>query len=183
MQIVLKPKTAKFKTTLATRGFKTHCRKKRLPNTRVAQPTRVDPTHQHMHWAQVCLIAQSFTAPKQGASFKACEPVFRIFAPQPPEIDGLLQPDASHALSLSLECLQPKLCIMPKFQDFLEHESWLVRLSAKHSDPGKHPPIYFPPVNTPEALRKTLNRAWDAESPGILGTLRIEQGRRHPIFM
>lgn len=134
-----------------------------------------------MHWAQVCLIAQSFTSTRAGATWKTCEPIFKIYAPQPPEIDGLLQPDAAHTLSLDL--LQPKLCIMPKFKDFAGSQSWLVRLSAKHHDPNRHPPIYFPPVCTPEALKRTLDTAWDAEFPGILGTLRIEQGRRHPIFM
>jgi hypothetical protein len=118
-----------------------------------------------MHWKQVCIIAQAFTASKPGATWAHREPIISIYAPPPPEPDPSSRPmsDIDHALQL--QSLQPRLSLFPRFSDFSEDGAWLVRLSGSHTILRGSPHVFFPYVTAPEALRLTLERAWDSGRP------------------
>ena len=108
------------------------------------------------------------------------EPTFNIYASDPPpDIDGLLSPELTHALHL--QTLTPKLSIIPRFADFASEGAWLVRLSGIHAGRPAYRPVYFPYVATPETLRDTLERAWnDPDSKaGALMLLRPRLTRTH----
>jgi hypothetical protein len=113
-----------------------------------------------MHWKQVCLVAQAFTATKPLATFTKCEPVFSIFAKQE---DGDREAQDHNQATRHL---QPRLQVLPKFIDFGIEGAWLVRRAGLH----KGRPIYFPVVNTMEGLRDVLESAW--EPPGVCKGIR-----------
>ena len=91
-----------------------------------------------MDWKQVCLTAQLFASTRHSLT-SLHEPTLLMYRPK------------SHRLFLP-----SKLSIIP---DFGNLGSWYVRNSGL--DGG--PPVYFPPVDCPDELTKTLEVAWDTD--------------------
>jgi hypothetical protein len=106
-----------------------------------------------MHWRQVCLVAQAFTASKQGATWTKYEPIFSIYAK--PELVNDPPPPLDAARRF--EDMNPRVQVFPKFKDFEVDRAWLVRRAGRRV--GEH--VYLEPVNTELALREALERAWD----------------------
>lgn len=91
-----------------------------------------------MDWKKVCLTAQLFAAARR-SPMSMHEPTLLLYKP-----DG-------HRLFMP-----NKLSILPNFN---ATGSWFVRNNSV--DGG--PPVYFPSVDTTEALMETLEVAWMAE--------------------
>ena len=128
-----------------------------------------------MHWKQVCLVAQSFTATKPLATWTKCEPIFSIYAPVEEGRKGELD-----SLQSTLPP-PPRLQVMPKFIDFGVEGAWLVRRAGMRA--GR--PIYFPAVNTMEGLRDVLESAWELPHPskGIRRTVEEDWGWRENLLL
>ena len=125
-----------------------------------------------MHWKQVRLVAQAFTASKPLAIWTKCEPVFSIYVPaEEGAKDGL-------DLHASTQHLLPRLQVMPRFVDFGVEGAWTVRRGGLR-------PIYSPAVNTMEALRDALERAWGPPNlcKGIRRTVEEDRGWDRPLLL
>lgn len=92
-----------------------------------------------MHFQQVAVIVMAFASWRGGTV-----------------IDGLVPEHPVRFLTVVPPTGANKIVVE---QDNQDAESWYVRLANPRR--ALQPALYFPPVDTPEALQDTLRRAWD----------------------
>ena len=99
-----------------------------------------------MHFQQVLTIALAFSADRGGSVFTApCDLYYgRILSLRPPL--------SSSRVIIEEDRLSPG-------------NEWHVRLVKQGA---LQPPVYFPPVYTPDELESTLQRAWGLDHPPLL---------------
>ena len=98
-----------------------------------------------MNWKQVCLVAQTFAAAKN-CPYVARYPIITMYDEGP------------HSVLRQFLIPPQKLTVFPNSTK----TSWLVRLAPTRL----RPKLYFPAVCTPEALRRTLEKAWHTDDAG-----------------